>query len=215
MGFKRAPSRVALRKPTKPTYRSQSGTKVVDVSIRPTARPNRAPAAEVLLALREGVDSALQEAQEETTLAEATTDGAAEALAEVVAEELLVTRREPPRTSIYTEIRPTPRPVRYAALETDLNGDPVQEVVTRMSSSGGRHWGVNIGHYTTQYEAERVLLQTALSELDSLDSALRKVVKNSRGWSANFVGMTLQEADLACRKLESQGSLCQRIGPPS
>ncbi|GGE50145.1 serine-type D-Ala-D-Ala carboxypeptidase [Actibacterium pelagium] len=215
MGFNRAPSRVAVRKPSKPNYRTGGGN-IVTVSIRPTARPANlaTPSTELLLALKEGVEEALQEAQvpqAETELAELETAPETEA----PAEEPVVARLAPVNASIYADIRPTPRPARYATLDTDLNGDPVQEVVTRMSSSGGRHWGVNIGHFTTQYEAERVLLQTALRELGTLDSALRKVTKNSRGWSANFVGMTQEEAALACRRLESRGNLCKQVGPPS
>ena len=207
MGFQRAPSRVAVRKPAKPDYRGKGGTKIVTVSIRPTARPTRAPAADVLLALQEGVNSALEAAQEDIALADNQASDPAEET---------VTRQTPqPATSIYADIKPTPRPSRNAQVETDLDGNPVQEVVTRLSSAGGRHWGVNIGLYTTRFEAERVLLQTALRELGTLDNALRKVSKNSRGFSANFVGMTQQEADIACRRLQSQGNLCQQSGPPS
>ena len=215
MGFKRAPSRVAVRKPAKPNYVNTRGNKIITVSIRPTARPAHlnAPSTELLLAMREGVEGALQQAQDGVVVAEAETDDA-QAIAAQVAE--VVSRKASARaTSVYAQIRPTPRPLRQAALDTDMNGDPVQEVVTRMSSSGGRHWGVNIGHFTTQYEAERALLQTALRELGTLDTALRKVVRNSRGWSANFVGMTRQEADRACHRLEAQGDLCRQVGPAS
>ena len=87
------------------------------------------------------------------------------------------------------------------------------EVVTRLSTSGGRHWGVNIGRYPSRYHAEKILLQTALAEMSSLDGSLRKVVKQPQGFDANFLGMTQETADLACRRLAARDVTCFMIGP--
>ena len=87
------------------------------------------------------------------------------------------------------------------------------EVVTRVSTSGGRHWGVNIGRYGSRFAAEKVLLQTALAEMSTLDGSLRKVVKRPTGFDANFMGMTRDSADLACRRLQSRNVTCFMIGP--
>ncbi len=87
------------------------------------------------------------------------------------------------------------------------------EVVTRMSTSGGRHWGVNVGVMTTRNQAERLLLKTALHELGALDEALRKVSKRSDGWHANFVGLSHEGAELACRRLKARNASCRVIGP--
>lgn len=89
------------------------------------------------------------------------------------------------------------------------------EVVTRVSTSGGRHWGVNVGRYGSRYKAEKVLLQTALTEMSSLDGSLRKVVRRPTGFDANFMGMTRDGADLACRRLQSRNMTCFMIGPQS
>ncbi|RMF16655.1 MAG: D-alanyl-D-alanine carboxypeptidase, partial [Alphaproteobacteria bacterium] len=86
-------------------------------------------------------------------------------------------------------------------------------VVTRISTSGGQLWGVNIGRYSTRYRAEQVLLRTALSDIGALGEALRKVVQTSRGFEANFVGMTREAADLACRRLTARGVSCETFGP--
>ena len=86
-------------------------------------------------------------------------------------------------------------------------------VVTRLSSSGGRHWGVNVGRFTTRHEAEKVLLQTALVEMSTLSDALRKVSRSPKGWEANFVGMSREQADLACRRLAAQSINCNPVGP--
>jgi len=91
--------------------------------------------------------------------------------------------------------------------------DPTPEVVTRVSTSGGRHWGVNVGRYQSEYKARQVLLQTALNEMSSLEGSLRKVVKRPTGFDANFMGMTRESADLACRRLQAKKITCFMIGP--
>ena len=109
---------------------------------------------------------------------------------------------------------PTARP---AALITAVVEQPEASeeliVVTRISTSGGRHWGINLGSFTTRHEAERLLLKTALNELGTLDDALRKVVHSSRGYQANFVGMSKELAALACRRLVARGLQCTPLGP--
>ncbi|MGX9351416.1 D-alanyl-D-alanine carboxypeptidase family protein [Shimia sp. W99] len=182
LGFKRAPSQVALRKPAPPAY--QGGTppagKTVRVatavtkSLRPKLRPvvNEPENQPVVVAsakvIEHDIQSALLQAQEET--------GA---------------------TLVATAPTPPPQP----------------KVVTRLSTSGGRHWGINVGRYASRYAAEKVLLKTALAEMATLDGTLRKVVKNSRGYEANFMGMTQDTADLACRRLQARQITCYTIGP--
>jgi len=86
------------------------------------------------------------------------------------------------------------------------------EVVTRISTSGGRHWGVNVGRYPSRFDAERVMLQVALNEMSTLDGTLRRVVQRSGGFDANFMGLTREGADLACRRLQARGTTCFMIG---
>ncbi|MFD1341652.1 D-alanyl-D-alanine carboxypeptidase family protein [Litorisediminicola beolgyonensis] len=87
------------------------------------------------------------------------------------------------------------------------------EVVSRISTSGGRHWGVNVGRFPSRYAAEKMLLTTALSEMSALDGSLRKVVDRKSGFDANFLGMTREMADLACRRLQARQVTCFMIGP--
>jgi hypothetical protein len=77
---------------------------------------------------------------------------------------------------------------------------------------GRRHWGVNVGRYPSRFDAERVLLQVALNEMDTLDGALRRVVQRSGGFDANFMGLNREAADLACRRLQARGTTCFMIG---
>jgi D-alanyl-D-alanine carboxypeptidase len=98
--------------------------------------------------------------------------------------------------------------------ENSSDDDPiVLEVVTRISTSGGRHWGINVGNYRSRGAAEAVLLRTVLSELGTLEGSLRKVVARQTGFDANFYGMTRDAAALACRRLNARKQSCSTIGP--
>jgi D-alanyl-D-alanine carboxypeptidase len=110
--------------------------------------------------------------------------------------------------------RARPEEIVLASLNTaGPTPEPPLEVVTRVSTSGGRQWAINVGNYTSRYAAERVLLQTALIEMNTLDEALRKVVQRKGGYDANFVGMTEEMAQLACRRLEARQTTCSVVGP--
>ena len=87
------------------------------------------------------------------------------------------------------------------------------EVVTRISTSGGRHWGINVGRFGSRHAAEKILLQTALKEVNTLDGTLRKITQAGGGFDANFMGMTRETADLACRRLQARQVQCFMIGP--
>ena len=110
-------------------------------------------------------------------------------------------------------VRPTDLVLASATVTPKPTPEPTQEIVTRLSTSGGQHWGINVGRYTTRYEAEKVLLRTALAEMSTLDGSLRKVGQSTRGFDATFVGMTRETADLACRRLQARNVTCFMIGP--
>lgn len=90
---------------------------------------------------------------------------------------------------------------------------PTPEVVSRVSTSGGRHWAVTLGKFNNRGTAERALLQTALSETRALESSLRKVVQRGGAWEATFAGLTQDQADLACRRLQARAIGCFTLGP--
>ena len=56
-------------------------------------------------------------------------------------------------------------------------------------------------------------MQTALAENHSLDGALRKVVARNGGFEANFMGLSRDQADLACRRLQARALQCFTVGP--
>ena len=112
------------------------------------------------------------------------------------------------------DTRPALRPDNLVLASTEpAKAEPEQEIVTRLSTSGGRHWGINVGRFTNRYEAEKMLLRTALAEMTTLDGSLRKVSQSSKGFDANFLGMTRETADLACRRLQARNIQCFMIGP--
>ena len=81
-----------------------------------------------------------------------------------------------------------------------------------LSTSGGRHFGVNVGEYPTEYEAERALLKTALAESATLNDGLRKATESNGIWRASFMGLTEDQADLACRRLTARAIPCETVG---
>ncbi|MGR3616210.1 MAG: D-alanyl-D-alanine carboxypeptidase family protein [Paracoccaceae bacterium] len=190
MGFRRAPSRAPLRKPTRPAYVGNVGGVVVVASgpMKKSLRPKMRPGSQTVIA---AADAAKLQDDINAALAEAGDQGQA------------------------TGTSPESQPDVVLAHANVSEEEIVQEVVTRLSTSGGLYWGVNVGLYTNRYQAEKVLLQTALSEMSTLDGSLRKVSQTNRGFEANFLGMTQERADLACRRLKARNVDCSTIGPAS
>ena len=196
-------------------------------SPRPLPRPGVTPSEDVLLAMASDIQSVLQEVQAtldtpaetvvapepkpETVVAEATEDAVAPS------EQAVVVAMAASESNLPA---PQPRPAEIilaSASATDAlpaeTEDDGPEIVTRLSTSGGRFWGINVGRYNSRYDAERILLKTALHELGTLDEALRKVVPKGGGFDANFVGMTQETAELACRRLAARSLNCTPLGP--
>jgi D-alanyl-D-alanine carboxypeptidase len=109
---------------------------------------------------------------------------------------------------------PKPRPAVFIDADQEPLAVPAEpEVVTRISTSGGRHWGVNVGRFTTRGTAERALLKIQLAESATLGDGLRKVVERGGGYDATFMGLAEDQADLACRRLQARAVACATVGP--
>ncbi|MFD0981772.1 D-alanyl-D-alanine carboxypeptidase family protein [Tropicimonas aquimaris] len=227
MGFSRAPRMANVRKPAPPQYvgnGSAPGAKTIQVasavnqSIRPVGRPIRgAPADVKLAAMQTGIEAAVAlaagakdaiEDAVETAAVTSTESSAARPQADTEAETVQM-------AAFTSSPNPEPRPRRldFAAAKPQAQTAAEQVVVSRVSTSGGRRWGINIGAYPSRYKAERVLLKTALTEMATLDGALRKVAQGAKGFEASFIGLSEEQAGLACRKLEARGTECRTIGP--
>ena len=227
LGFRRAPTRARVSKPRLPRYNSpppkdvvvaeapaQTSTpapayvpgvagktirlvRAVKTSRRPPQRPIVAPAPELLVAMKSEIENAVEEAQQEIVSEQVAT-----------AAPIITADPAPEVTS-----SPAPRPAHVVLASVALKPAQTPIVVTRLSTSGGRLWGVNVGRYASHHQAERILLKTALKEMTTLDGSLRKVVRHNAGFDANFVGMTQQTAELACRRLQARDITCNTLGP--
>ncbi len=237
MGFQQAPANARVRPPAPPGYFPSTQVpdddlvadggagKVIRVSglVSTSPRPHARPGPDPVLAVNSDlIDQTVADAvSAAVALAEPEAEPEPELLAEVgdaaepdpatAAAILAVTSVAPP------ESRPA-EVVMVAAAAPDLPPVPAPaavvqpEIVTRISTSGGRLWGINVGRFNTQYEAERVLLQVALAEMTTLEGGLRRVEQRSGGFDANFMGLTREAADLACRRLQARGTTCFMIG---
>ena len=204
MGFARAPdtARIDRPRPVGPqgtggaeapapgtTARTVRVNGLVARSLRPQARPvpDAPEVAEELLAVN------------------------ADAVQDAVAD-VLETAAAAPETTQAPQARPND--VVLAAVQQASPTTPSEpEIVTRISTSGSRLWGVNVGRYNSRYQAERVLLRVALNEMSTLDGSLRRVNQSSRGFDANFMGLTRDGAEQACARLQARGTTCFMIGP--
>jgi len=204
MGFARAPSTANLNRPIPvapqgsgnantpapgTTARTVRVNGLVSRSLRPNARPTpeapEAPAVALVAVDADVIENAVTEVLQTATAA--------------------------PNETPAPQARPSD--VVLAAVQQASPTPSQPEVVTRISTSGSRHWGVNVGRYNSRYQAERVLLRVALNEMSTLDGSLRRVNQSSRGFDANFMGLTRDGAEQACARLQARGTTCFMIGP--
>jgi len=209
LGFRRAPSQAPLRKPNRPAYAGNAADGATGRVVRVSGAVQKSPRP----VARTGG----------TTVLVAEADANAQVIAAAVAEAMSET---PPPTVDTTDVaapaeapRPALRPEDLVAELTQVSAaapeEEEQEIVTRLSTSGELHWGINVGRYTSRYQAEKTLLRTALAEMETLDGTLRKVVRSKKGFEANFMGMSAETADLACRRLKARNVTCNLLSPSS
>lgn len=210
MGFAAAPARAIVSADPLPQVAAadagggdgEAGARAVRVSgmversLRPGARPADAAvalAAEVAGAPPPGAVSATEiEALVAEAIAEPEGDAPAEA-AQAESIEMIMTA---------AAIDPGAAPL--------LRPDP--EVVTRVSSSGGGGWGVDIGRFPSRDAAERALIQLAIAEAEALQGGVRRVDNGQGGWAGTVVGLSRDQADLACRRLAARSQTCFMLG---
>jgi D-alanyl-D-alanine carboxypeptidase len=124
----------------------------------------------------------------------------------------------PPVVEMAAATVAAPLPKRQAPIFDAVAAEPEpvvedsQEVVVVMSTSGGRHFGVNVGEFPSRYEAEKALLKTALAESATLNDGLRKTTQSGGAWRASFMGLTEEQAELACRRLTARAIPCETVG---
>ncbi len=196
LGFRRAPSRAKTNAPRRPVY--AAATKTPKPPVTSLAGNNRA--AGKTIRLKTAVKASLRPKLRPAPSTATANAPVLVAMADVIEATVAEVQEETVQRAGIRRTTPKARP-------------QTPEVVTRVSTSGGRHWGINIGRFTTRNEAERVLLQIALNEMSTLDGSLRRVVRKPTGYDANFMGLTRETADLACRRLQARNQTCFMIGP--
>lgn len=242
LGFGNAPANAKVKKPGAPVYEAAPDLVAAAAPPPDGAVDGRSAGKTIRLvgavakSPRPKVRPAL--AGEATQLAAAVQDSIAEAVAVAVAEPaaplpFAMADPLPDAASVISlSASPAPRPrpedgtvvpeqVAAAVIQPPIRPQVVEkapvptapEIVTRMSTSGGRHWGVNVGRFPSRSTAERTLMKLSLAESATLTDGLRKIVQRGGGFDANFMGLTQDQADLACRRLQARAIQCFAIGP--
>lgn len=216
MGFARAPARARTVKPS-PLGRVTTGAALV-ASNNGNTSPVRLPtgisaAAPPMPRPRTGKNSDDQEIG--ALIARAVMD---EEIKEAVQQAIL----SPSTASRMSLPRPRLRPSAMEGLAGSGADPSVEPVITPPKSIavapvGAKTWAVHLGSYTRRVEAERYLLQTALSDVSALNGALRKIEpgseKGQRVFRAQFVGLTQADAERACARLIARNETCVAVSP--
>ncbi len=211
MGFNRAPSTamvVAL-----PRIHLDGGhpaatreTGLVTVAVRPAAR-----GAPVAVSMARDYDNEAQAAAIAAAIAAAT-------VGTPISPGAMFVRPPNSETAVMTP------PVRRSELGTSFALASVEDeqvapapVRTTTPDASGKY-AVQVGAFRTRDQAERLLIQTALVDLDSFSGALRSIspatVQGVSMFQARFVGMSLGSAQKACARLQALQSDCAVISPP-
>jgi D-alanyl-D-alanine carboxypeptidase len=85
------------------------------------------------------------------------------------------------------------------------------------ATTGGNAWGVQLGAFQSQGDAERHLLTTALRDVPELNGGLRRIepakVQGVTLYRAQFVGISQEAAISACTRLNRAQAACEPIAP--
>jgi D-alanyl-D-alanine carboxypeptidase len=203
-------------------------------ALKPKARPETLALPEIAEATTPEPAPVAEPAGEEIVMAEAApemvvTDPGPEAaldaaqpalIAEVTEVETVAAAAAAVAPSVeVAEVAPDMQPKRQAPIfdavetaEAETEVDPTEEVVVVMSTSGGRHFGVNVGEFASLFEAEKALLKTALAESATLNEGNRRTTQSGGKWRASFMGLTEEQAELACRRLSARAIPCETVG---
>jgi D-alanyl-D-alanine carboxypeptidase len=223
LGFSRAPNRVAVRKPkpvnlgVQPKTIRVAGATVTAVKSSRRPAPRRAATSLTRVAV---VD--MQEIQDAVALVNQTP-------AEFPRTGIQAKTIRPPQRAaapgqesiavapavVPPAAKPATQPAQQVVALTVA--PPPPRVITRVSTAGGRLWAVQIGAVNTRYQAEKMLLRTALANISTLATGLRKVdyvsVKGYKKYRARFVGLSQADAKKTCARLQARDEVCSAIAP--
>ena len=215
MGFDRAPSRATVTALARLTLGPSANARVAQRqqsgAVPRASRPARRSDTIAVLMAR-NVDEAIQSAAIEAAIAAAVASNTTPVSpgAKFIRPGAEIT---PPM------LRPERRPefggsVALAAV-TPLPEIETPVRATMMASSG--EYSVQVGAFRNRGQAERLLIQTALLDIESFEDAQRSItqetVQGVSMFQARFVGMSANSAAKACDRLESRQTDCAVIAP--
>lgn len=213
MGFARAPTQATVARLPRLQLSPSGGVQMAHVNqsgVVPRAhRPARRSETIAVLMAR-NVDDAIQAAAIEEAIAQATNGPPVSPGAKFIR----------PGEEIIAQI---PRPVRRPEFGGSLAlaaVEPVLEVASQVRATEGDSEGnfsVQVGAFRNRSQAERLLIQTALVDIESFGNAQRRVtqgtVEGVSMFQARFEGMSESSALKACDRLISLQSDCAVIAP--
>lgn len=83
------------------------------------------------------------------------------------------------------------------------------EVISRLSTSdSGRVYGVSLGEFSSRSAAERGLITVKMAEASALGNGISRIRQTSGRYEALFAGLSVQEAERACLRLQARGMEC-------
>ncbi len=97
-----------------------------------------------------------------------------------------------------------------ATIQPTARGEAPRIVVTRPPTSG-QTYGIALEPQGSRSEADKLLLRTALQELDTLAQALRRVDRGTGGYAPSFMGLSQVSAQRACTRLRARDVDCNVV----
>ena len=211
MGFERAPSQVAVIRPPRVLIVPPGAAAPVRVSglvtraDRPVLRASGVDNSPSLVLMTRNIDALVSTVIEDSSTAPPIADAE-----EIVA---ALTELQP----IDTMSPPVRRPetlVTNAATVQTASLVPADILAPQLPAGD---WSVQLGTYGNRTNTEKLLIQTALMDLDSLQGAERRVevtqVQGMTMYRARFAGPNQHAAVKACERLLSRNASCEVVQP--
>ena len=211
MGFERAPSNVAVIRPPRVVIQPPGAAAPVLMSglvtraDRPVMRGVAVDNSPSLVLMTRNIDALVSTVVEDMPIVPPIVD----------AEEIVAALNEVQPLDVISP--PVRRPSSLVTNEPTIQTASLvpAEMLSPQMPTGD--WSVQLGTYGNRTNTEKLLIQTALMDLDSLQGAERRVevtqVQGMTMYRARFVGLSQNDALKACERLQSRNANCEVVQP--